>query len=435
LEQIVPERPKWKTPFFTIWVGQAFSLLGSQVVQFALVWWLTRSTGSATVLATATLVALLPGILLGPFAGACVDRWNRRLVMMAADGIIALATLGLGIIAAMGALRPWHVYIIMMLRALGGTFHWPAMQASISLMAPKEQLSRVAGLNQTLGGMLNIVAPPLGALLMSILPLWGVMLIDVGTAVLAIAPLVWVHIPQPSRSTAATGEAGKSSLWQDVREGLRYVLAWPGLRLIGVMATLLNLLLAPAASLLPILVMKHLGGGALQLGWMESAWGLGVVSGGLILSAWGGFRRRILTSLMGVIGMGLGGLLIGLTPADVLWPALVGMFLVGAMVPIANGPLFAMVQATVAPDMQGRMLTLMNSAAAAASPIGLAIAGPVADLLGVTSWYLVGGVACLLMGIGGFFVPTVVHLEDARPPRAVGEQARASDALADGDSD
>lgn len=435
MEQIVPERPKWKTPFFTIWVGQAFSLLGSQVVQFALVWWLTRSTGSATVLATATLVALLPGILLGPFAGACVDRWNRRLVMMAADGIIALATLGLGIIAAMGALRPWHVYIIMMLRALGGTFHWPAMQASISLMAPKEQLSRVAGLNQTLGGMLNIVAPPLGALLMSILPLWGVMLIDVGTAVLAIAPLVWVHIPQPSRSTAATGEAGKSSLWQDVREGLRYVLAWPGLRLIGVMATLLNLLLAPAASLLPILVMKHLGGGALQLGWMESAWGLGVVSGGLILSAWGGFRRRILTSLMGVIGMGLGGLLIGLTPADVLWPALVGMFLVGAMVPIANGPLFAMVQATVAPDMQGRMLTLMNSAAAAASPIGLAIAGPVADLLGVTSWYLVGGVACLLMGIGGFFVPTVVHLEDARPPRAVGEQARASDAPADGDSD
>ena len=410
-----------------IWTGQAFSLLGSQLVQFALVWWLTRSTGSATVLATATLVSLLPGILLGPFAGACVDRWDRRLVMMAADGIIALATLGLALLSAMGAMRIWHVYAIMMLRALGSTFHWPAMQASTSLMVPKEQLSRVAGLNQTLSGALNIAAPTLGALLISLLPLHGVLAIDVSTALLAILPLIWVRIPQPERTVTSDGQAGpKASLWQDVLEGLRYVLGWPGLFWVGIVAILVNLLLNPAFALVPLFVMKHLGGQALQLGWMESAWGFGIVLGGLILSAWGGFRRRVMTALMGVAGLGLGSLLIGLTPRGTLWPALVGTFLAGMMYPIANGPVFAIVQATVAPQMQGRVLTLMGSAAAAASPLGLLIAGPVADLLGVSAWFLMGGAACLLAGLAGFFVPTIMHIENHAVSPSLGEHTASS---------
>ncbi len=407
------ERPRWRLVFFTVWTGQAFSLLGSQLVQFSLVWWLTRSTGSATILATATLMTLLPGILLGPFAGACVDRWDRRLVMMVADGSIALATLGLAVLSAVEALHVWHIYAIMMIRAIGSTFHWPAMQASTSLMVPKKQLSRVAGLNQTLSGALNVAAPPLGALLISLLPLHGVLMIDVGTALLAILPLTWVRIPRPERAVTADGQVGcKASLWQDVLEGLRYMRGWPGLFWVGIVAVLVSLLLNPAFALVPIFVVRHLGGQALQLGWMESAWGFGIVLGGLILSAWGGFRRRVMTALMGVAGLGLGALLVGLTPRGVLWPALVGTFLAGAMYPIANGPVFAIVQAAVAPQMQGRVLTLLNSAAAAAAPLGLLIAGPVADLLDVNIWFLIGGAVCLLVGLAGFFVPMIVHIED-----------------------
>ena len=142
----------WKRPFFIVWTGQAFSLVGSMLVQFALVWWLTESTGSATVLATATLVGMLPSIVIGPFAGALVDRWSRRLVMMVADGGIALATALLAVIYLGGHMQPWHVYVLMFVRAVGGGFHWPAMQASTSLMVPREQLGRVAGMNQTLAG-------------------------------------------------------------------------------------------------------------------------------------------------------------------------------------------------------------------------------------------------------------------------------------------
>jgi len=402
---------KWKIPFFTIWVGQAFSLIGSGLVQFALVWWLTQTTGSATVLAMATLAAILPGVVLGPFTGALVDRWNRRLVMMLADGFIALATLWLAYLYAIGAMQVWHVYVIMALRAIGGSLHWPAMQASTSLMVPKEHLSRVAGLNQTMQGALNIIAPPLGALLLGVLPLYGILLIDVITALLAIVPLFFVRVPQPPRAVAAA-ETAQPSLLSDVREGLRYIWNWPGVMAMLVMATVINFLVNPAFSLMPILVTKHFHGQAMQLAWIDSAWGVGVLAGGLTLSVWGGFRRRILTTFVGLIGMGLGTLVIGLSPASAFGLALGGMLLAGFMNPITNGPVFAVLQAVVPANMQGRVFNVIGSACAAMSPLGMAVAGPVADAFGVQVWFIVGGVVCALMGVTCFFLPAVLYLED-----------------------
>jgi len=413
MEHSSQHQSNWKAHFFTIWAGQAVSLLGSMLVGFALVWWLTESTGSATVLATATLVCILPGILVGPFAGALVDRWNRRTVMIVADSIVALATVGLAVLFFTGAVRTWHVYAIMFIRATAGGFHWPAMQASTSLMVPEKHLSRVAGLNQTLNGAMNIISPPLGALLLDVLPVQGVLAIDVVTAALAITLLFLVYIPQPQSRPAAAGAVGhKFSLWADVREGLRYVWGWPGLLAVLVMATVINFLFNPAFSLMPLLVTKHFGGQAIHLGWLQSAWGIGVVLGGLTLGAWGGFRRRVWTSLMGVVGMGVGTLLVGVTPAMAFWLALGGMFSAGFMNPIANGPLFAMIQAKVAPEMQGRVFTVIQSAASAMSPLSMIVAGPVADLLGVRVWYVMAGAVCALMGLGAFFVPAIVHLED-----------------------
>lgn len=141
-----PNRSQSLVPFFIIWIGQTFSLLGSRAAQFALVWWLTRLIGSATVLATASMTALLPGIFLGPIAGACVDRWNRRIVMIVADGMITVASLWLAYLFWLDAVQICHANIIMFVPSLGGGFHWPAMQASTSLMVLQKQLARIAGL-------------------------------------------------------------------------------------------------------------------------------------------------------------------------------------------------------------------------------------------------------------------------------------------------
>jgi DHA3 family macrolide efflux protein-like MFS transporter len=406
------DSPKSLRAFFLIWTGQAFSLLGSSLVQFALVWWLTESTGSATVLATATMVAILPGIVIGPFAGTLVDRWSRRWVMVVADGVIALTTLWAVFLAWNGQLQTWHVYVIMFIRATAGGFHWPAMQASTSLMVPERLLSRVAGLNQTLYGLMQIAAPALGALLLSVSALPVILMIDVITAAMAITPLLFINVPQPPRQPQEEGAVAKPSVVADLVSGVRYVLKWPGLLMLMAMAMIVNFVVNPAFSLMPILVIRNFNGGVGHLGALESALGIGMVLGGLVLSAWGGFRRRLLTSLAGLIGMGLGVLVMGLAPPTAFVTAVGAIFLVGFMNPIVNGPVFAVMQATVAPEMQGRVFTLLQSAASAMSPLSLAVAGPVADTIGVQAWYIVGGLVCVLMGIGGFFVPALVHLED-----------------------
>lgn len=417
-EESAPTKPL--TPFLTIWGGQAVSLIGSHIAQFALVWWLTELTGSATVLATATLVAILPQVLLGPIAGAYVDRWNRRLVMIVADSAIALVALGLVYLFWQDVVQIWHVYIIMFIRSIGGSFHWPAMQASTTLMVPEKHLTRVAGFNQTLQGALNIIGPPLGALLLAILPLYSILLIDVGTALFAIVPLFFIFVPQPEHAPTPSDTDTMSvktkarSVWSDVGEGLRYIWGWPGIVLVLLMAMFINFILTPAFSLMPLLVTQHFKGGPVQLGWLESSWGTGVVLGGLFLGVWGGFKRRIYTSLMGLLLMGVGILLLGLTPSAVFWLAIGTIFTAGFMNPITNGPFFALLQATVAPEMQGRVFTVVGSLSTAITPLSLAIAGPVVDLVGVRSWYMVGGLACILMGVGAYFIPAIRDIERQR---------------------
>ncbi|PWH11992.1 MAG: MFS transporter [Anaerolineae bacterium] len=410
---VTPEefQSNWKPKFFVIFAGQALSLFGSGLVQFALVWYLTQQTGSATILATATLVAMLPQIFLGPFVGALVDRWNRRLMMIAADGAIALATLVLAGLFWAGWVQVWHIYVILLIRSLGGTFHWPAMSASTALMVPKEHLARVAGMQQTLHGLVSMVAPPTGAVLLGLMTTQGVLAIDVVTAVFAILPLVWIAIPQPVRLQEEQG-GQRTSYWQDLKEGFTYVAAWPGLLGILVMAVLINFLLTPTSSLMPLLVTKHFGLGALELGLTDTLWGVGMIAGGALLGVWGGFRRRIVTTLLGIIGIGIGIVMTGLAPANLFWLALVGMAVAGLMGPIANGPLHAILQATVRPEMQGRVMSLINSAAIAMTPLSLAVAGPVSDAVGIRTWYVFGGVFCLLMGVAAFFVPAIMNVEN-----------------------
>ena len=407
---------RWAATFLAIWSGQACSLLGSRVAQFALIWWLTQLTGSATILATASLVALVPEIVLMPIAGVYIDRWNRRIVMIVADGVIALASLWLAYLFWSGAIQYWHVYVIMFVRAVGGSFHWPAMQASTSLMVPHEHLTRVAGLNQTLFGLLGIFGPPLGALCMGVLPLFGIMLIDVFTAALAIVPLLFVQVPQPPRRAGA----GQASFWTDMRAGLVYLLDWRGMLFIIGMAVIFKIATTPAFTLFPLLVSAHFKGDAAQLSLLEALLGIGMVAGGLIMSAWGGTKRRIYTSLVALALSGLCFVVIGFTPATAFWLALAGVFVIGFLMPFVDGTLMAVLQVSIEPEMQGRVFTLLGSLFSISSPIGLALAGPVSDAFGLMIWYVAGGVLTTVTSLAMLFVPDVINVErrEASPTRS-----------------
>jgi DHA3 family macrolide efflux protein-like MFS transporter len=285
------------------------------------------------------------------------------------------------------------------------------MQASTTLMVPEDHLARVAGLNQALQGVGAIAAPPLGALLLTVLPMQGVLAVDIVTALLAISALLVVHIPQPRR-IAVTGQAAGPSMVADLREALRFLRAWPGILLVIAIAVLVNLLIFPALALQPLLVTQHFHGDALQLAWLQSAFGLGMLSGGVTLSVWGGFRRRTLTGLLALALSGAGFIGVGLTPANGFPVALAAMFFAWFMNPIANGALMAMLQIIVPAEMQGRVFTLLQSAAGAMIPLGLAIAGSLAEVVGVQIWFLIAGMAIAAMGIGALFVPAISRLDD-----------------------
>ena len=397
----------WTLRFIPLWMGQALSLLGSQLVQFAIIWYLTQTTNSATTLAIASMMGLLPQVLLSPFIGTWVDRGNRRRILIAADSTVAAATLVLALLFASGSIQVWHIYLALFVRAVAGGFHQSAFGASIVLLVPKEQLARVQGFNQALYGGLNIITAPLGAYLLSILPMQGILSIDVGTALLAVTILLSIHIPQPESKPDA-----KATFWQDFRAGFRYIIAWRGLVVLLGLVMVINFFYSATEPLTPLLITKHFHGDARQLGWWLSSFAGGTILGGLILGAWGGFKHKVITAQLGLILMGMSTTMVGLVPADMFWIGLIANSIVGFLLPIINGSFGATLQAVIIPEMQGRDFAFILSAAMLVSPLALAIAGPFADAFGIQLWFLVAGISCTLMGMFGFFSSEVMGMEN-----------------------
>jgi len=398
----------WAVRFYTLWVGQALSLLGSQLVQFAIIWYLTQKTNSATMLSIASMMGLLPGVLLSPLIGTWVDRGNRKQILIAADGTVAFATLMLALLFAFNVVQTWHIFVVLFIRAVAGGFHQSAWGASVVLLVPKEQLARVQGFNQSLYGGLNIISAPLGAFLLAVLPMQGILSIDITTALIAISIVTFTQIPQPE----TTDQKTPSTFWQDFTAGFRYVIAWRGLVILLGLVMVINFFYSAIEPLTPLLITNHFSGDATQLGIWLSAFAAGNVIGGLILGAWGGFKRKIITAQTGLMFMGMSTLVIGLISSDLFWVGLVANTTAGLVMPIVNGSYGATLQAAIKPEMQGRVFAFIFSTAMLISPMSLIIAGPVADAIGIQSWFLIAGTSCVLMGIAGFFSNDVMSMEN-----------------------
>jgi DHA3 family macrolide efflux protein-like MFS transporter len=396
--------------FWLLWGSQAVSLAGSFAVQFAIIWWLISTTGSAAILASAALVGLLPQVVLGPFFGALVDRWNRKRIMLMADSAIALASAWLAWMFYIDAASIAHVFIALGVRGIGGAFHSPAMLASTSLMVPEEHYVRVQGLNQALQNGSPLLAAPLGALLVSWLPMSLIMMIDVGTALIAVIPLLLVRVPQPD-ADAESSES--SSILADVAEGIRYLRQHREQMYLVLGATLANFFVVPAFVLLPLFVIQELGGGAYYLSVMQLVFAVGGVVGGTLLASWGGFERHVYTVILGFGFIGAATLLIGLSPANSQWLPAMSMFFVGAAAAMINGAIMAILQSQVDPNYQGRLFTLLGSIAGAITPLALLMAAPVAELFGIRFWYVAGGACCLLLAVAATFIPAITGMENS----------------------
>ncbi len=401
----------WVARFWIFWMSQTVARIGSAFSGFALIWWVAKTYGTATSLASGTLITMLPSILLGPIIGTLVDRLHRKTVILCANLVYAVAAASLFALSESGMLTLWHLYVVMFVNALAGQFHYLAVSSATTLLVPAEHLQRIGGISQLREGAVSVFAPPVGALLLEAIGLNGVLFIEILTAISALALVASIRIPDPPAQPADTAHEG---VFAAVRSGFAYVVAWPGMLALMGMAMVLNLFFNPAFALMPLLVKSYFGGGVTQLAWMETGFGVGMIAGSLLLGVWGGFTRKLYTLLAGVGVMGVAVTVLGLLPTSGIWYAIAAMAVVGVAQPLTQAPLMAIIQGTVSLELQGRVMGFLGTAAGIISPIGLILAGPVSDWLGVQVWYLVAGVVALLAVPVGLALPALRDLDDAK---------------------
>ncbi len=395
----------WKKPFYTIYAGQALSIIGSSAVQFAIVWWMTARFGSGDILAKAMVVGFLPGIFLSPFAGVWIDRYNRKTVMIAADGLVAVSSLLLGIAFwALGEPPLWMIYGALFLRGLGGTFHTPAMQAAIPTLVPEEMLTKAGGWGSLIVSGGTLLGPVLGAFLMTTIPIAPIMLFDILGAAFAIGCLFFVTIPDIER----TAEAPK--VLSDLKQGFRVLLNNRPLRAVMLPMVLASLAYMPLSALYPLLVKSHFLGGAWHNGVVEFTFSAGMAVSSLLMGIWGGAKRRFLMISSSIFALGLTSALSGALPPEAFWAFALVCFPMGATGTFLMVPLNAYVQSTVPPEQMGKVFSLMMSAMTLAAPFGLIVSGPLSDLIGVDKWFLYSGAALVSISVYCYFA---THRYDA----------------------
>lgn len=391
--------------FMVIWIGQVISFVGSGMTNFALGIWVYQRTGSVTQFALISTFIVLPGVLVSPLAGALVDRWDRRRAMILSDAGSGVALLGIVMLLALGRLEIWHIYLALLIRSTFGAFRWPAYAAAVPLLVPKQQLGRANGMVQIGQSLSPIVSPLAAGVLIKVIGVKGVISIDIATFVFALATLLVVRIPQAERRAAGGSGGGGGSLRQEIGYGLRYLRQRPGLLGLLFLFAVINFLVGIVSVLATPLVLAFASPSV--LGTIVGIGGSGMLVGSIILSVWGGPKRRI----YGVLGFSmLAGLCIlvgGLRPSATLIAS--SAFVFYLCLPIVNGSSQAIWQSKIAPELQGRIFSLRSMVAMSCMPLAYILAGSLSD-------YVFGP----LLAAGGPLAGSVGRLIGVGPGRGIG---------------
>jgi len=423
--------------FSIIWIGQIVSILASGMSNFALSIWMFQQTRSATAMGLMQVCFILPFLLLSPIAGVWVDRYNRKLMMMMSDLTAVLATVAILILQSFGLLQFWHLYITSVIYGLGNTFQWPAYSAAISTMVRKEQYGRANGLMSLMEAGPGVFAPILAGALLPVLGLTGLLTIDVITFFFAIGALLLVHVPQPVKTVE--GQKEKGNIWKEAAYGFTYIFKRPSLLGLQMIFFFGNLFAGIGFTMFVPMILLRTGDNSVILGSVNSATAIGGVLGGVIMSAWAGFKKRTHGVLGGWLVFGILWAFFGFGTSLAFWiPFGIAYSLAGPLINTSNQALW---QTKVAPDVQGRVFSARRLIAWFTNPISPIIAGLLADqwlepsMTSGTSGlsqlfkFLVGngpgsgmallfifcGLGAALVGLSGYFLPFVRNAETILP--------------------
>ena len=422
--------------FILVWIGQVISVLGSSMTGFGLTIYMYQQTKSATAMGMMQVAFITPFLLLSPIAGVMVDRYNRKLMMMVSDLAAGLSTVGLLILFATGHMQFWYLYLANIINGIGNTFQWPAYSAAISTMVPKEQYGRANGLMSLLDAGPGVLAPLMAGALLPFIKITGIMFIDVATFILAIGALLIVFVPQPEKTEE--GQKGAGNLLKESVYGFKYIFARPSLLGLQLIFLAGNLFAGIGWAIFAPMILARTNSNSLIFGSVQTAGAIGGVAGGLIMSAWGGFKRRVHGVLLGHIMLGLFSAILGVATGLPLWiPFLV---LTSLIIPLVNTSNQSIWQSKVAPDVQGRVFSSRRLIAWVTNPITPIIGGTLADFLlepamktnsglarlfgplfgtgpgaGMGLLFTFCGLATVLVGVGGYFIRPIREAETLLP--------------------
>lgn len=389
----LPLPRNWLAIIAFIWGGQAVSMITSYAAGYAVVWYVTESTGSAFVLAALNICALLPIGLLSPFGGVVADRHNRKVIMIVADGAIGVVSLVAGLLILAGDVSIPLLVVVCVARAVGQAFHSPAMMAAMPLLVPEKHLLRINTLDQLLASVAGIGAPAFGIFLYTTIGFSSVMFLDFAGAVVAVAGLMLARIP-----TVVDAAAESQHVLANLRDGWRAVSATRGLVVLIGGVTLGMVIFGPLSALCPLMTFQHFGGDGYAASLVEAAFGIGMLVGSVILMAWGGGRRLAGLIAVAAVIVGAATAACGLLPPTA-FPAFAALMAVMAVACAwFNGPLITLVQRHVPDDKMGRAMGLLTAAMGLATPVGVAAGGLLAEAVGIAPFFVADGLACLALG-------------------------------------
>lgn len=384
----------WQKRIVLFLTSQTISLFGSLLVQYAINWYITLTTGSAVMMTISIICGFLPAFFLSPFAGVWADRYNRKTLIILSDSLIAISTLFVAILFLLGYDSLSLLFVISAIRSLGAGIQTPAVGAFIPQIVPEDKLTKVNATNTSIQSMMMILAPMLGGALLGIASIKVIFFIDVITALVAVLTLsLFLHVPLHSK--AITTE--KTNYFTDLKEGFRYINSHSFVKAYFMFATVFHILVAPSAFLTPLQVTRSFGTDVWRLSAIETFFAGGMLVGGVLMLSWGGFKNKVFTMVSANIAIGLFTMALGMT--SIFGVYLVFMGIIGVSIPVFNTPATVLLQEKVEPDYLGRVFGVLGMISSIMMPAGMIIFGPLADIIKI-EWLLIGtGLAMVVMSL------------------------------------
>ena len=410
----------WKKKSFQFLSSQIVSLFGSMLVQYAITWSILLETQSGAMVTISILCGFLPTFFIAPFAGVWADRYNRKILIIVSDAAIALSTLVLAVLFMLGYGEIWLLFAVSVVRSFGAGIQTPAVSAILPQIVPTDKLTRVNGLFGSVQSAVMLISPMAAGALLGFASIVSIFFIDVVTAAVAIFILsVLLHVPTHAKAL----EKRAVGYFSDLRDGIAYIAGHGYVKAFFLYCTLFFILAAPAAFLTPLQVARRFGDDVWRLSAIEMVFSIGMMAGGGVMAAWGGFRNKVRTMMFASFVFAVCTVALGLVP--VFWLYLVIMGLFGVTMPVFNTPAMVLLQQKVEENYLGRVFGVMSMISSIMMPLGMLVFGPLADVIRI-EWLLVGTGGVLAV-VSFFFAANRTLVAAGEPPAAVAEGASGSD--------